>query len=102
MKLFEKKNTQEDLITQEDGVRSSIRKIFTEDELEQTERLEKLAIAIACAYEKKDTDDIMLPQVTSMSKTKSNNMMLFELENHQFLQMPKKYRINVCIEEVQL
>ncbi len=101
MNLFEKKNTQEDLFDQR-GYESTNRKIITNDEEEQVERLEKIAVAIACAYEMKDTDDIMLPQLTSMFKSKNNDRLLFELENHQFLQTPKKYRINVMVEEVKL
>lgn len=100
MKLFEKKNTLEGLFGQEDYFESVRQKLSTEDEKEQQERLEKAAIAIACAFEKKSTDDIMLPQLVSMSKSKGNHLMLFEMENHQFLQMPRKYRINVCVEEV--
>ncbi len=90
MKLFEKKNT---LVSKKDA-------ILTQDEQEQRSYLEKAAIAIACAYEKKDTEDIMLPQIVSVAKSKNNQKMLFEMENHQFLQAPRKYRINVFVEEV--
>lgn len=64
------------------------------------DQLEKAAMELISAKLNTDPDDIMLPEIVSMTYNRSCSSVLFELENHQFLQKPKKYRIHVLIQEV--
>lgn len=65
------------------------------------DQLEKVAMELISAKLNTDPNDIMLPEIVSMSCNKTCSTILFELENHQFLQKTKKYRIHVLIQEVQ-
>lgn len=65
------------------------------------DQLEKAAMELISVKLNTDLDDIMLPEIVSMSCNKACSAILYELENHQFLQKTKKYRIHVLIHEVQ-